>query len=242
MLGAHAVSVTYDTQSGPQTSATTGGQGAYLIVLRQPAINPHTLAAQASPLQRSLPQGDTLLGRFPTLGSSSSPLGHFPIETSSSVISMVTLRFGHRSCQSGGALQPAALPACTRAIARAPVLRPLIPAGLHSQITVTARKVGRGYDLDLAFTAPAAVSNASTAYGVQITRPSSRACGRGGISGQSLERDIARGQIVHVSEFVAQPAGCHGTIRGRVTLGRQPDAFTGPVEGETVGTFSFTLP
>jgi hypothetical protein len=242
VLGPHAVSVTYNTQSGPQTLATTGAQGAYLIVLRQPPINPHTLASQAGPLRRRLQQAVTLLASFPTLGSSSSPLGHFPIETGSSVISTVMLRFGHRSCQSGGALQPAALPACTRAIARTPVLRPLIPTGLHSPITVSARQVQRGYDLDLAFIAPAAVFDASTAYGIQITQPSGRACGLGGTSGQSVERDIARGQRVHVTEFVSQPPGCHGMIRGRVTLGRQPDAFTGPVDGETIGTFAFTLP
>jgi hypothetical protein len=242
VLGPHAVSVTYSTQGGPRTFATAGAQGAYLIVLRQPPITPQTLASRAGPLRRRLQQSLTLLESFPTLGSTSSPLGRFPIETGSAVISSVTLRFGRRSCMSGGALRPAALPACTEAMARTPVLRPLIPAGLSTRITVGARKVPRGYELDVAFRAPAAVYDASTAYGIEIVQPGGRACGRGGTSGQSVERDVARGQVVHVTEFVARPRGCHGTIRGRVTLGRQPDALTGPVGGETVGTFSFALP
>jgi hypothetical protein len=116
------------------------------------------------------------------------------------------------------------------------------PAHLHTEVAVGARKVQRGYDLGLTFIAPAAVFDASTAYGIQITQPSSRTCGLGGTSGQSAERDIARGQTVHVTDFVAQPPGCHGVIHGRVILRRQPDASTGPVGGETIGRFSFALP
>lgn len=242
VLGPHAVSVRYNTQSGAQTLATTGTPGAYLIVLSQPPINLSTLASQGGPVRRRMQQTVTLLASFPTLGSSSSLLGHFPIETDSFLISTVMLRFGRRSCQSGGTRQPAGGPTCTKAIAHTPAFVPLIPAGLHTAITLTAHKVHRGYDLDLTFIAPAAVFDASTAYGIQITQPSSRTCGLGGTSGQSTERDIARGQTVHVTEFVAQRPGCHGVIHGRVILGRQPDALSGPVSGETVGRFSFALP
>jgi hypothetical protein len=42
--------------------------------------------------------------------------------------------------------------------------------------------------------------------------------------------------------FIGHPAGCTGTVRGRVIYGRQPDGFTGPVGGETIGRFAYTLP
>jgi hypothetical protein len=113
---------------------------------------------------------------------------------------------------------------------------------LHSPIVAKPRKAPGGYDLDLTFAAPAATHGASTAYGIQVTMPSNGACGRGGSSGQSTERDIARGQVLHVTVAVGQPPGCHGVLHGRVIFGPQPDAFTGPVGGDTIGRFSFDLP
>ena len=87
------------------------------------------------------------------------------------------------------------------------------------------------------------MTNASTAYGVEVTRPSSSACGRGGVWGQSIERDVARGQILHVSEFVPQPPGCHGVVHGRVILGAQRyGGFSDSKDLGTIGRFSFTLP
>ena len=221
VLGPHALSVSYRAQGRLHTAAITGRLGAYLVVLRSPPE----------------PSG------VPVLAASSSPLGSFPIETESSLISTVLFRFGHRLCQTGAGRQPGGPPACTRSIARAPVFVPEIPRGLHSTVALNARRVPGGYDLDITFTVPAAVHDASTAYGVQVTMPSEKACGRGGVSGQSIERDVARGQTVHVTQFVAQPPGCHGLVHGRVIFGGQPDAFTGPVRGtETVGHFSFALP
>jgi hypothetical protein len=105
-----------------------------------------------------------------------------------------------------------------------------------------AHKAPHGYDLDLAFAAPVAVRNANTAYAVEQFPPQTRSCGELGTSGLPIERDVARGQIIHVTLFVEQRPGCHGVVRGRIIFGRQPDASTGPVGGETIGRFSFALP
>ena len=96
VLGPHARSVTYKQQRGPQTVATMGPFGAYLIVLRQPPLHPEP--AELGPRQH-LPARAQLYG-YPTLGSTSSA-GHFAIETESSVISSARFSFGPRSCQSG---------------------------------------------------------------------------------------------------------------------------------------------
>jgi hypothetical protein len=233
------VSVSYRVQGAVRTVATTGSLGAYLIVVRQPQIRPSAL--ELGPSRRRLSPA-MALERFPSLGSSSSLLDRFPIETQSSLLTTLTFRFGRRVCRTGAEAGPGGLPPCTSSIARTPTFLPFIPPGLHAAIAVEARKVAGGYDLELAFIAPAAVFDASTAYGVQITMPDAPACGHGGVSGQSIERDVARGHSVHVTELVGQPPGCHGVVHGRVVFGRQPDAFTGPVSGETIGRFSFDLP
>jgi hypothetical protein len=239
VLGPHAVSVSYRVQGAVRTVATTGDLGAYLVVLRQPPIR--FSALELGPARRRITPA-MALERFPSLGSSSSLLGRFPIEPQSSLVSTLTFRFARRVCRTGAQAGASELPECTSSIARTPRFVPFIPPGLHAAISVEARKVAGGYDLELAFIAPAAVFDASTAYGVQITMPDAPACGRGGVSGQSIERDVARGQSVHVTELVGQPPGCHGVVHGRVVFGRQPDAFTGPVSGETIGRFSFDLP
>jgi hypothetical protein len=133
-------------------------------------------------------------------------------------------------------------PQCASSIARSGTLAPAIPHGLHTPIALTARRLPGGYDLQVTFAAPAAVTNASTAYGVQVTRPSSSACGRGGVWGQSIERDVARGQIIHISEFVPQPPGCHGVVHGQVLLGGGEGALRLLGRDETIGRFSFRLP
>lgn len=220
VLGPHAVSVSYKVDGHVRTTATIGSLGAYLIVL---------------------PPSRERSGAW-ALGSSSGPLGTFPIETQSSLVSTLVFRFGDHRCQTGDERQPGGSPACTRSNTRTPIFAPFIPRGLHARIALTAHGTAGGYDLDLTFVAPVAVFDASTAYGVQVTLPRERACGHGGLSGQSIERDLARGQLVHVTEFVAQPPGCHGVVHGRVIFGRQPDAFTGPVDSEVIGRFSFDLP
>jgi hypothetical protein len=124
------------------------------------------------------------------------------------------------------------------------VLAPRIPRGLHTPVTVSASKVPGGYDLHVTFRAPFAVRNASTAYGTEVLRPGGSACGGGGGAwGQSIERNVARGETLRVTEFVPQPHGCHGIERGRVTLSSQLNPLPGPGhDSETIARFSFNLP
>ena len=96
VLGSHARSVAYTQQGKVHVVATTGSLGAYLIVLRQSPIRPKPL--NLGPHQH-VSTALQLYG-YPTLGSTSSRLGRFPIETESSVISSARFSFGRRSCQS----------------------------------------------------------------------------------------------------------------------------------------------
>jgi hypothetical protein len=229
MLGPHAVSVSYRAYGQlptVDTVATAGSHGAYLIVLRSPPDPSRNV---------------------PVLGGTSAPLDSFPIGTggSSTVVTRLVFRFGGHLCQTGLEHQPGALPLCTKSIARTDVPVPEIPHGLRTPVALKARRVPGGYDLDVTFTAPAAVENASTAYGVQVATPSDRACGIGGVWGQSVERDVARGEALRATVFVGQRPGCHGVAQGRVILGAEPlpDAFSGTLRSaEMIGRFSFVLP
>jgi hypothetical protein len=222
VLGPHAVSVSYVLDGRTRTVATAGGLGAYLIVLRVPP----ELARNA-----------------PALGGKAGLLGGFPIGAGrGEVVSRMLFRYGGHLCQTGFDRQRRGPPQCTSSIARGGTLAPAIPRGLHTPVALKARRVPGGYDLQITFAAPVAVTNASTAYGVQVTRPSSSACGRGGVWGQSIERDVARGQILHIGEFVPQPPGCHGVVHGQVLLGGEQGALRLLGRDETIGRFSFRLP
>jgi hypothetical protein len=228
ILGPHAVSVSYRAYGQlpiVDTVATAGGLGAYLIVLRPRPDRSHNI---------------------PVLGGTSGPLDSFPMGPGpGSVISRIVFRFGDRLCQTGFERQPGPLPLCTKSIARTAIPVPKIPRGLHTPVALKVRRVPGGYDFDVTFTAPAAVENASTAYGVQVATPSDPACGLGGVWGQSVERDVARGEALRATVFVGQRPGCHGVAQGRVILGAEPlpDAFSGTVRSaETIGRFSFVLP
>jgi hypothetical protein len=240
LLGPNALSVSYPATHGVQTKRTTGSHGAYLVVLRQPPVNPQTFATQAGPLRHRFTPA-MRLNSFPTLGSTSSRLGRFPLETGSAVILAAQFRFGKHTCQSGTAIRAGGRSPCTSRIARIPNFAPFIEPGLHTSVRVASRPAGGGYELELTFRAPASVFDASTAYGVQLSMPAGRSCGHGGVSGQSPERDIRRGERVDIPVFIGRPRGCAGVVRGRVIFGRQPDGFTGPVGGETIGRFAFNL-
>jgi hypothetical protein len=222
VLGPHAVNVSYEADGGLHTVATAGRYGAYLIVLRAPA-------RQAS---------------IDSLGGSSAPIDDFPIGTGpSDVISRLEFRFGNHLCQTGFNRRLGGPPQCTRSIARTPVFVPEIPRGLHTRVAFKTRKVSGGYDLAVTFKAPAAVFNASTVYDVEYTLPHTHTCGIPGGYGHSIERDVARGQIVHAGELVIQPDGCHGVVHGKVTLGPQTSALGAPGRSaETIARFDFVLP
>jgi hypothetical protein len=220
LLGPHAVSVSYHMQARMNVIATAGPLGAFLVVLARPG---HSSAA-------------------PGLEASSNPVASFPFEPQPSILSRITFRFGEHLCQAGTPTGPHDPPTCTKSLAQTPPLVPAIPRGLRTTIDLTAHRTARGYDLTISFVAPAAVLDARAAYGVQLTMPRGLPCG-GGISGRSIERDVARGETLRVTEFIGQPSGCHGTVRGRVILGGQPDSLTGPASSaETIGRFAFRLP
>jgi hypothetical protein len=223
VLGPHAVSVSYMAQGRLHTVATAGRYGAYLIVLPAAPEPAHNV---------------------PALGGVSGPIDGFPIGAGGSdVISRLAFRFGRHLCQTGFNRQRGGPPQCTASLARTPTFVPEIPRGLHTRVAIKTRKVSSGYDLQVAFKAPAPVFNASTAYEVEITLPHTQACGIPGGYGHSIERDVARGQIVHATMLVEQRHDCHGLVYGKVTLGPQTFARGGvDRSAETIGRFSFTLP
>jgi hypothetical protein len=242
VLGPHAVSVSYRTEGVLHTIATIGAHGAYLIVLRQPTIRPPT--SELRFLRRVVPGATaaTLLDRYPGLGSSSMPLGRFPISYQPSPVAALEFRFGGRLCQAGSEALRVGPRACTSALARGEQFAPATPVGLHTEVAVRARKAAFGYELTIEFAAPTAVHDASTAYAVQYSTPDTPACGDGATAGQPIERDVRRGQVIRQTILVSRRAGCRGQIHGEILFGRQPDALTGPTPGEAVGSFVFNLP
>jgi hypothetical protein len=223
VLGPHAVSVSYMVRGQLHTVPTAGRLGAYLVVLRVPP---------------------KLQQNAPALGGKGGLLGGFPIGAGrGEVVSRLLFRYGGHICQTGFDRQPHGPPQCTSHVSHTRALLPKTPRGLHTSVALKARRAPGGYELHVTFAAPVAVTNASTAYGIQVTRPSSSACGRGGVWGQSIERDVPRGQALHFSEFIPQPPGCRGVVRGEALYGGQP--FGGFLESrdlETIGRFSFALP
>jgi hypothetical protein len=221
LLGPHAVNVSYMLDGRLHTAPTAGRLGAYLVVLRVPPKLAHNA---------------------PALGGKGGLLGGFPIGAGKGeVLSRLEFRFGGHLCQTGFDRQPDGPPQCRSHITAKNVLVPKIPRGLHVPVALKARTAPGGVNLQVTFAAPVAVRNASLAYGIQVTRPSSRACGRGGVWGQSIERDVARGQHLQVSEFVPQPHGCHGVVKGEVIFGAQTVGRLFSERGETIGRFSYVL-
>lgn len=223
VLGPQAVGVSYMVDGKLHTIPTIGRLGAYLIVLRVPSKLQHNA---------------------PVLGGKGGLLSGFPIGAGrGEVVSRLVFRYGGHLCQTGFDRRPEGPPQCTSHISHTRALLPGIPRGLRTSVALGAHRVNGGYVLRVTFTAPVAVTNASTAYGIQVTRPSSSACGRGGIWGQSIERDVPRGQALHFSEFIPQPSGCRGVVRGELLYGGQSlGGFLGSRDLETIGRFSFDLP
>lgn len=222
VLGPHAVNVSYMVDGRLRTAATVGRLGAYLVVLRVPSKLAHNA---------------------PTLGGKTGLQGGFPIGAGKGdVLSRLEFRFDGHLCQTGFDRQPAGPPQCRSQLTAKTVFAPKIPHGLRTPVTLKAHRVPGGFDLQITFAAPLAVRNASLAYSVQVTRPSSRTCGRGGIWGQSIEHDVAPGQRLHISEFVPQPHNCQGVVKGKVMLGAQArlPRMLGSRE-QTIGRFSFVL-
>jgi hypothetical protein len=222
LLGPHAVSVSYRTPSGIHTVATSGSHGAYLIVLA-----------------RGQEQGPASGGLY---GATYVPTERLPVATKGYLLSTIVFGFGGRRCQAGAEHEPGGPPACGASGVAAPGLATPLGDHLHSRVTLTAHIVDGSYDLDLSFIAPAGVHDAGAAYGAEYDLPSSHICKSQG-GGQPIERDIGRGQVVHVTLSISQQPACHGVVRGRIVLGRQSSPLSGPTYDEhTVGRFAFALP
>ncbi|HTA13886.1 MAG TPA: hypothetical protein VK781_03420 [Solirubrobacteraceae bacterium] len=221
LLGPHAVSVSYRAGNRLHTVATSGSHGAYLIVL------------PPSAWQASASEDFSAANLTPSEGLPAGVLRAY-------LLSRVVFRDGNHRCQAGPELQIGGPPICGASMTGAPS----IPSrgARRSPVALLARKRAGGYALTLAFTAPAAVHDANTAYGAEYTLEGAAPCEPGG-AGQPIERDIKPGQRVQVTMFVNQKPGCHGVIHGRIVLGRQGSALSGPTyDKRTVGRFSFALP
>jgi hypothetical protein len=223
LLGPHAVNVSYMLDGRLHTTPAAGRLGVYLIVLRVPPKLAHNA---------------------PALGGKSGLLGGFPIGAGKGeVLSRLEFRFDGHLCQTGFDRRPHGPPQCRSHIVAKSVLVPRIPHGLRVPVRLKTRRVPGGFDLQVAFAAPVAARNASVAYGVQVSRPSSPACGRGGVWGQSIEHDVARGQYMRITEFVPQPRGCRGVVKGEVVFGAQRWGL-GLLgrRDQTIGRFSYRMP
>jgi len=177
LLGPHAVSVTYRTESGLRTSPVSPGTGAYMIV---------------EPL-RSVPARITI-GGFQTGSISGHEVGIDPPGLG------ITYRFGSLVCSVGGLAPPGRrcpAPAPTPTSAYRPT------RSLHEPVRATAvvqsRAVCRAaylldpcYRAEVEFTAPYAVANAAGEYNV-IARSS---CHNATPSDWNMERDVRRGETV----------------------------------------------
>ncbi len=223
VLGPHAVSVTYKSTGRLHTVVTSGSHGAYLIVLPQPPepapVGAPTAAAFVSPEQ--LPAAAIRAYQ----------------------LSAIEFRLGGRRCQIGSEPKPGGPSSCFAAVTGAPSPLPGAGRDLHSRVTLRVSRNANGvYRLDLSFVAPVSVKNASTAYSAEYAPQSGRACHAGGV-GQPIERDVRRGQTVHVTMLFSLQPGCHGPVQGRIVLGRQSSPLTGPTYDETtIGHFLFDPP
>ena len=203
VLGPHAVSVSYMAEGHLHTVATAGRLGAYLIVLRVPAKLQHNA---------------------PSLGGTDGLLGGFPIGAGEGeVVSRLDFRFDGHLCQTGFDRRPHGPPQCRSQIAGKHVFVPKIARGLHTPVALQARRVPGGYDLQVTFTAPAAVRKRERGLrraGHQAELAGVRPGRHMGTVESNTTSPAAR--RLHVSEFVPQPPGsCHGVVKGQVVLGAQ---------------------
>ncbi|HEV7937103.1 MAG TPA: hypothetical protein VGP18_03670 [Solirubrobacteraceae bacterium] len=220
LLGPQARSVYYRASNRLYKMATSGSDGAYLIVLPRP---PSVTATGGGQLRaRVLTSTESL---------SAALAGH--------LLSTVIFDVGGRRCQTGPERQTDGPPICAEPVGAGAHVVPLVSGKAHLHLSLTVEKTATGYELRLAFTAPVTVSNASTAYGAEYALHGPRAC-EGGGEGMPIERDVKRGQRVHVTMSAPRKPGCRGVVRGRIFLGRQTSPLTGPSYDErTVGRFSF---
>jgi hypothetical protein len=219
LLGPNARSVSYRADGRLHTMATSGSDGAYLIVLAQP------------------PQA--LVGGGVAAAAFVSP-GQLPAAaTKAYLLSTIVFRKGSRRCQIGSEELPAGPPACDSIGASAVSTVKIFEA--HTPVALRTLRTRDGYKLDLTFRAPVTVDDATSAYAAEYSLPRGHGCSPVS-EGQPIERDITRGQMVHVTMLVSSQRGCTGRIAGRVVVGRQSGALSGPTYDErAVGDFSMEM-
>jgi len=217
LLGAHALEVTYRAAGRSLVDRVTPGSGAYLIV--EPASRPGGSGGFSS----AFGEADR---RRP------SPWG---------AVSAITYRFGGLVCSDGtGARVSAQCPTSTSAPAS--TINPTHSLARRLRVTLGRRRQ-HGYDGELEFTAPYAVSSTHQVYEVLLIAPAG--CASAGTSGRALERDIKRGARVRVRlEFLFQFARrCGPTQRIEVRyINPAGPSATAPHASAILGSITVTEP
>jgi hypothetical protein len=236
LLGQHAVSVTYRTPAGLQTSPVRGPDGAFLIVepagyIKSSSVVGDSFSGEAGP------------GSVPTIGA--------PGARSASIVSAATFRFGARLCSQGsGAPVRLSCPIHHHVL---PPRRWFSPTrSLHARVGLTLLPQARAacdaaflkypcYKGQIRFTAPYAVTTAGSDYEIESVSK----CNIGGRpeAGWGLERDVKRDepiQTVSLGLFVFTPS-CAATEKFEVRyLNQHGPSATAPHESVIVGVVTMS--
>ncbi|HWH11203.1 MAG TPA: hypothetical protein VG165_08740 [Solirubrobacteraceae bacterium] len=215
LLGAHALSVTYDTPAGEHTMRVQSATGAYLVV--EAATTPQPTENMGASIGV-----DRLDARRP------GPTG---------ALSAITYRFGALICTDSPSA-PAA-DACPRPSVPAA----LHPAPLRDlDQPVRARlEIRRGliYGAEIRFTAPYAVTSARAEY--EIAMPIH---GTGDVVSSSIDRDVARRAtvVVHVPYVFANTRGARSQLIEVIYTRVSRSSAPSPVQQVMIGTVTLHEP
>jgi hypothetical protein len=172
ILGPDAVSVGYSDGQGQHTDAVAPESGAYLIV--QP----------------------TAPGEQVETGGAS--IGTYGNAVPSAPLTAIAYRIDGKPCERGPVQPPWATTSTVNTcpqipLPSAPVQQPELHVPLHVEVV---SQEGFIMGIDVSFTAPYAASDASQEYAVQV--PDCVTAHNWSGSSQSLERDVAKGETVHI--------------------------------------------
>jgi hypothetical protein len=199
LLGPHATSVTYKTESGLRTEPVSPGTGAYLVV--------EPVARRGAQFEH----GGTVVGP-----ASQHAVVTLPPRLRENTVSAITYRFGSLTCTSGfGApvSTPCPTPRAAFPVARKPARNLHEP--LHLALVKDTPAVCRAaflndpcYRVLLQFKAPYAVTNAASEYTIEVQAN----CPDAPVAGWSIERDVKRGETVkELSTSSFSPSACAAT-------------------------------
>jgi len=169
LLGAHALSVSYDIGSRQHTTAVAPGSGAFLVVERGSKrwTGQGVMGSQGLDGSRALPNG---------------------------ALTAITYRLGNTVCSDSRALH--AVHACPQPHIdiRQPHERNLHQP-LHVTLTIRHNLI---YGAQLRFTAPYAVTSGRESYEIELSTPRG-CHGTGGVEIGSVDRDVARGSTIRIN-------------------------------------------